>query len=167
MSAKNGKLVALRAALLHSVPAHVHELQRQASELEAKKEELLTYFWEKTEELQYNIHWRKYLAARNLITDAHDKDTGFQCWEAFLSAELSEERPSLPEERSIYEHTSRLYAKVSMSYRQTRAGDTYTIKHNDIVWCKSLKTDVAVTTGYQKCATARCKSLAFGSTTGY
>ena len=167
MSAKNGKLVALRAALLHSVPAHVHELQRQASELEAKKEELMMYHWAKTEELQYNIHWRKYLAAKNLITDAHDKDTGFQCWEAFLSAELSEERPNNEAERSLYEKASKGYAKVSMSYRQTRAGDTYTIKHNDIVWCKSLKTDVAVTTGYQKCATARCKSLAFGSTTGY
>ena len=90
------------------------------------------------------------MAAKNLITDAHDKDTGFQCWEAFLSAELSEERPNFEEERRIYEEASKGYAKISMSQRQTRAYDTYTIKRLNIVWCKSVTTDVAVTTGYQQ-----------------
>ena len=52
MSAENGKLVALRAALFHSVPAHVHELRRQASKLKDENNELMSLAYSQTKKAE-------------------------------------------------------------------------------------------------------------------
>ena len=86
MSAENGKLVALDTALFHSVPAHVHELRRQASQLKDENDELMSYAYSQTRKLKLEIFQRKCLCAENLIAYSHDHHRAWQNWELWLLA---------------------------------------------------------------------------------
>ena len=92
MSAENGKLVALRAALFHSVPAHVHELRRQASQLKDENDELMSYAYSQTRKLKLEIFQRKCVCAEFLIAYSHDFHRAWQNWELWLLAG-HEDRP--------------------------------------------------------------------------
>ena len=86
MSAKNGHLVALRTALFHSVPAHVHELRRRVSQLAADNDELMSYAYSKTKALKISIYQQEHNCAQDLIGYAHDKRSAFQFWQHFILA---------------------------------------------------------------------------------
>ena len=149
MSVENGHLVALNAALYGSVPTRVHELQKQVSELQEENDWLMSKVCAQTKKVQKELHWRKYSAAANLITDAHDQSAAYKFWQEFESARHDEEPPQSEWQRKIHEEAQKGFAKVSMRLRYKPNCHQYIIKHNDIVWAKSINAHVAVTTCFQ------------------
>ena len=90
MSAENGKLVALRAALFHSVPAHVHELRRQASKLKDENNELMSLAYSQTKKQKVSS-WKNQLdCATRLIAGAKNQAAACSMYWMRLTAKEEE-----------------------------------------------------------------------------
>ena len=84
MSAGNGHLVALRTALYHSVPAHVHELRRRVGQLAEDNGQLITYAYQQAMAQKLTVYDQQHNAVWQIIGYAKDQEDAWR-WMMFFS----------------------------------------------------------------------------------
>ena len=161
MSAENGHLVALSAALYHSVPAHVHELRGRVSQLAEDNSHLMIYAYQQAMAQKLTVYEQQHNAVWQIIGYAKDQHEARRWMMFFIEAGRFYDSRRGPLEREIDAQVNRSIEMhipgnlPNIRLRRDLPAHLYQAEINDLVWQKKFEDilglgHVVTVTGWQR-----------------